>query len=116
MPLYNRPLNNRVLYNRPLYNIPLNSDPRTTHHCTTHHCTLQQTTVQKTPVQQTAVQQTRPNTPFVQTYNENGTTSLYNTSVKPYKRPLDADSVYGGTKSLYNGTAGGRPSTPNQYR
>ena len=31
-----------------------------------------------------------------------GAASLYNSSVKPYKRPLDVDSVYGGTKSLYN--------------
>ena len=92
-----------------------------TYHCTNNHCpvqltTVQHTTVQQTNVQLTAVKQTTSSTPFVQTYNENGTTSLYNTSVKPYKRPLDADSVYGGTKSLYNGTAGGRPTTPNQYR
>ena len=47
-----------------------------------------------------------------QTYNETGA-SLFNSSVKPYKRPLDTDSVYGGTKSLYAGQAG-RSTTPYQ--
>ena len=40
---------------------------------------------------------------ILQTYNE-GTASVYNTAVKPFKRPSTGpDSVYGGTKSLYNG-------------
>jgi hypothetical protein len=40
---------------------------------------------------------------ILQTYHE-GTASVYNTAVKPFKRPsAGADSVYGGTKSLYNG-------------
>jgi len=34
--------------------------------------------------------------------------SVYNSSIKPYKRPMDVDSVYGGTKSLYNGDVGRR--------
>ena len=29
---------------------------------------------------------------------------------------MDTDSVNGGTKSLYGGTVGGRPTTPGQYR
>ena len=43
-----------------------------------------------------------------QNYNERaGSQSLYNSSItKQYKRPMDMDSVYGGTKSLYNGQAG----------
>jgi len=45
------------------------------------------------------VKQYRTN--MMQTYNE-GTASLYNTSVKPFKRPMESESVYGGTKSLYN--------------
>lgn len=43
------------------------------------------------------------------TYNDNlhTTTSLYNTAVNPYKgRQGGAESVYGGTKSLYNGGVG----------
>ena len=48
-----------------------------------------------------------------QTYNETGGASLFNSSVKPYKRPMDTDSVYGGTKSLYAGQAG-RSTTPYQ--
>ena len=37
-----------------------------------------------------------------------GGQSLYSSSLKQpgYKRPLDVDSVYGGTKSLYNGDLG----------
>ena len=44
-----------------------------------------------------------------QNYNERaGSQSLYNSSItKQYKRPMDMDSVYGGTKSLYNGQVGG---------
>jgi len=45
------------------------------------------------------VKQYRAN--MMQTYND-GAASLYNTSVKPFKRPMEAESVYGGTKSLYN--------------
>jgi hypothetical protein len=59
------------------------------------------------------VKQYRSN--MMQTYNENGGAgSLYNSSVKPFKRPLDTDSVYGGTKSLYAGQAGQSPN-PGQY-
>jgi len=46
------------------------------------------------------VKQYRAN--MMQTYNDGGAASLYNTSVKPFKRPMEAESVYGGTKSLYN--------------
>ena len=43
-----------------------------------------------------------------QNYNERPATtaSLYHSSIKPYKRPMDMDSVYGGTKSLYNAQPG----------
>ena len=39
------------------------------------------------------------------TYNDNlnTTTSLYNSAVGPYKPRTASESVYGGTKSLYNG-------------
>ena len=39
------------------------------------------------------------------TYNDNlhTTTSLYNTAVNPYKPRPGPESVYGGTKSMYNG-------------
>merc|ERR1719384_2793725 len=42
-----------------------------------------------------------------QNYQERaGSQSLYNSSItKQHKRPLDMDSVYGGTRSLYNGQA-----------
>lgn len=45
---------------------------------------------------------------MMQTYTEGtaATASLYNTSVRPYKRPLEAESVYGGSKSLYNAPVG----------
>jgi hypothetical protein len=40
---------------------------------------------------------------ILQTYHE-GSASVYNTAVKPFKRPPGGpESVYGGTKSLYNG-------------
>ena len=51
------------------------------------------------------VKQYRSN--MMQTFNERGSSSVYNTSIKPYKRPLDVDSVYGGTKSLYNAPVSG---------
>ena len=55
------------------------------------------------------VKQYRSSMMVQQNYTERPatTSSLYHSSIKPYKRPLDADSVYGGTKSLYNGQAGG---------
>ena len=43
---------------------------------------------------------------MIATYNDGltGVDSVYNTSVKPYKRHvIGAESVYGGTKSMYNG-------------
>ena len=51
------------------------------------------------------VKQYRSN--MMQTFNERGSSSVYNTSIKPYKRPMDVDSVYGGTKSLYNAPVSG---------
>jgi len=49
------------------------------------------------------VKQYRAN--MMQTYND-GAASLYNSSVKPFKRPMEAESMYGGTKSLYNAPIG----------
>ena len=56
---------------------------------------------------------------MIATYNDGltGLDSVYNTSVKPYKRQhlAGAESVYGGTKSLYNG-GGGNGAMYNEDR